>query len=74
MLSWIGSLPVMDPFLGLGQNLSFLYFLIFLLFFPLGGPIERLIYDSYIFLSQELDFISLYYHNFRREMGVKSKA
>jgi len=74
MLSWIGSLPVMDPYLGIGQNLSFLYFLIFLVFFPLGGPIERLVYDSYLFLNNESGRVSLYFHNFRHEIGIRLKA
>jgi hypothetical protein len=52
----------MDPYLGLGQNLSGLYFLIFLLFFPLGGPIEKLIYDSYVYLTTREEFSSLYFH------------
>lgn len=41
LLGWIGGLPVMEPYLGFGQKLCLLYFLILLLFFPLGGPIEK---------------------------------
>jgi hypothetical protein len=64
----------MDPYLGIGQSLSFLYFLIFLFFFPLGGPIERLVYDSYLFLANENEKLSLFFHHFRHELGVWLKV
>jgi len=43
----------MAPYLGVGQFLSIFYFIIFLFLFPLGGPIERLVYDAYVFLCTE---------------------
>jgi hypothetical protein len=46
----------MEPYLSFGQFLCLLYFLILLLFFPLGGPIERLIYDAYIFQAGEKEY------------------
>jgi len=52
-LGWIGNLPVIDPYLGIGQLLCIFYFLILLIFFPLGGPIERLMYDCYLFIHNE---------------------
>jgi hypothetical protein len=52
----------MDPYLGLGQNLSGLYFLIFLLFFPLGGPIEKLMYDSYIHITTRENLLFFYFN------------
>jgi quinol-cytochrome oxidoreductase complex cytochrome b subunit len=69
LLSWIGSLPVMDPYLGIGQKLSSLYFLIFLIFFPLNGPIERLVYDSYIFISIQNEKLSLFFN----ALGIRIK-
>lgn len=56
LLGWIGGLPVMDPYLGFGQNLCFLYFLIILFFFPLGSPLERLVYDSYMFNNYDENY------------------
>lgn len=53
LLSWIGGVPVLEPFLTIGRFLSFLYFLIILVLFPIGAFIEKLIYDSYIFLKQQ---------------------
>jgi len=46
----------MDPYLGFGQNLCFLYFLIILFFFPLGSPLERLVYDSYMFNNYDENY------------------
>jgi hypothetical protein len=60
----------MDPYLGIGQNLSGLYFLIFLIFFPLNGPIERLVYDSYIFISIQNEKLSLFFN----DLGVRIKT
>jgi len=52
LLCWVGSMPVIDPYLEIGQKLCVLYFSILLIFFPLSAPIERLVYDSYLFLHQ----------------------
>jgi len=68
LLGWIGSLPVMSPFLGLGLKLSIFYFTILLIFFPLGGPIERLMYDTYVYISGEFDAIHNLYFYFRPEL------
>nr|BBG22703.1 cytochrome b [Sphaeramia orbicularis] len=37
ILTWIGGMPVEDPYIIIGQIASALYFLIFLVFFPLAG-------------------------------------
>lgn len=51
LLGWIGSLPVIDPFIFIGQVLTFLYFFIILVLFPLIGYIEKLIYYTYVYRS-----------------------
>jgi hypothetical protein len=59
----IGSLPVMSPYLELGLRFTIFYFFIFIVLFPLTGPIERLVYDAYNFIVSELEeFLSLYFH------------
>lgn len=59
--SRIGSLPVIDPYLGVGQFLTVFYSMILLIFSPLGGPIEHLIYDAYIYLAiEEEEEVGLY--------------
>nr|YP_063359.1 cytochrome b [Acanthogobius hasta]AAS75392.1 cytochrome b [Acanthogobius hasta] len=41
MLTWIGGMPVEDPYIIIGQVASLLYFLIFLVFSPLAGWLEN---------------------------------
>nr|WNH21867.1 cytochrome b [Apogon pseudomaculatus] len=41
ILTWIGGMPVEDPYIIIGQIASALYFLIFLVFFPLAGWTEN---------------------------------
>nr|YP_008593807.1 cytochrome b [Pterapogon kauderni]WAU47591.1 cytochrome b [Pterapogon kauderni]BAN83203.1 cytochrome b [Pterapogon kauderni] len=41
ILTWIGGMPVEDPYIIIGQIASVLYFLIFLVFFPLSGWLEN---------------------------------
>jgi len=57
LLGWIGSLPVISPFIFIGQILTFLYFFIILILFPLIGYIEKIIYYTYIYRSYKNDNI-----------------
>nr|YP_009674077.1 cytochrome b [Uranoscopus cognatus]QDC33622.1 cytochrome b [Uranoscopus cognatus]QDC33635.1 cytochrome b [Uranoscopus cognatus] len=41
ILTWIGGMPVEHPFTIIGQIASLLYFLLFLVFFPLAGLFEN---------------------------------
>nr|BAB21414.1 cytochrome b [Acanthogobius flavimanus] len=41
ILTWIGGMPVEDPYIVIGQVASLLYFLIFLVLFPLAGWLEN---------------------------------
>jgi ubiquinol-cytochrome c reductase cytochrome b/c1 subunit len=49
LLSWIGGLPVILPYLPMSQNFTFFYFIILLLIFPIGNLIERVVYDELIY-------------------------
>jgi ubiquinol-cytochrome c reductase cytochrome b subunit len=49
LLGWIGSLPVISPFLEIGQVVTFFYFFTLLVLFPLIGFFEKLIYNTYIY-------------------------
>nr|YP_010350528.1 cytochrome b [Synagrops philippinensis]UOK10021.1 cytochrome b [Synagrops philippinensis]UVN21653.1 cytochrome b [Synagrops philippinensis] len=40
ILTWIGGMPVEDPYILIGQVASLLYFLLFLVLFPLAGLLE----------------------------------
>nr|YP_009388962.1 cytochrome b [Gonatodes albogularis]BAX77896.1 cytochrome b [Gonatodes albogularis] len=40
LLTWLGGQPVEDPYIMLGQILSLLYFLLFLIFYPLVNTLE----------------------------------
>lgn len=48
ILGWIGSLPVISPFLEIGQFFTFLYFIIIIIGFNLIGVLEKQVYYSYI--------------------------
>nr|YP_009034465.1 cytochrome b [Neosynchiropus moyeri]BAO84796.1 cytochrome b [Neosynchiropus moyeri] len=41
ILTWIGGMPVEDPFIIIGQIASLLYFTIFLVFMPIAGYLEN---------------------------------
>nr|AFG19467.1 cytochrome b [Pingalla lorentzi] len=43
ILTWIGGMPVEEPFILIGQVASFLYFFIFLVLIPLAGLVENII-------------------------------
>nr|YP_009166352.1 cytochrome b [Hemigrammus bleheri]QIA91286.1 cytochrome b [Hemigrammus bleheri]BAS25624.1 cytochrome b [Hemigrammus bleheri] len=44
ILTWIGGMPVEHPFVIIGQIASVLYFLLFLVFYPLAGLMENKIF------------------------------
>nr|AWJ76265.1 cytochrome b [Kryptolebias hermaphroditus] len=46
ILTWIGGMPVEPPFIIIGQIASFLYFFLFLVFFPLSGWLENKMLES----------------------------
>jgi len=48
LLGWIGSLPVMSPYILIGQFLTVMYFVILLVVFPLNNFFEKLVYDVYV--------------------------
>lgn len=48
LLGWIGSLPVISPFLEIGQFVTFCYFFILLILFPYIAYFEKSIYNAYI--------------------------
>jgi ubiquinol-cytochrome c reductase cytochrome b subunit len=45
-LGWVGGKPVEDPFLTIGQLATLLYFGILLVFLPLAGKIEKLLWKK----------------------------
>nr|YP_008379267.1 cytochrome b [Aesopia cornuta]AGQ46055.1 cytochrome b [Aesopia cornuta]BBC27528.1 cytochrome b [Aesopia cornuta] len=47
ILTWIGGMPVEDPYIVIGQIASTLYFLIFLVFMPLTGLLENKLFFSW---------------------------
>nr|AFG19463.1 cytochrome b [Pelates quadrilineatus]AIY27510.1 cytochrome b [Pelates quadrilineatus]AIY27511.1 cytochrome b [Pelates quadrilineatus]AWL21544.1 cytochrome b [Pelates quadrilineatus] len=47
ILTWIGGMPVEQPFIIIGQVASFLYFFIFLVLTPLAGVVENLVLKWY---------------------------
>nr|AYW52642.1 cytochrome b [Astrohamma tuberculatum] len=46
ILTWIGSQPVEYPYIVIGQIFSFIYFLLFLVIFPLVGIFEKEIFNN----------------------------
>lgn len=48
LLSWIGGISVIEPYLFIGRILSILYFSLLLICFPLGVYIDKLIYLFYL--------------------------
>jgi ubiquinol-cytochrome c reductase cytochrome b subunit len=48
LLFWIGSLPVIDPYILIGQLLAFFYFFHIVVCFPLIRKIESYMYIAYI--------------------------
>jgi len=48
LLSWIGGIPVIEPYLTIGRLLSIFYFIIILILLPLGIFIDKIVYNSYI--------------------------
>jgi quinol-cytochrome oxidoreductase complex cytochrome b subunit len=49
LLGWIGSLPVMEPYLDIGLGLTISYFFILLVLFPIANFFDRFIYDVYLY-------------------------
>jgi len=48
LLGWIGSLPVISPYLEIGQFLTVSYFSLVFILFPLNNVFEKLVYDVYV--------------------------
>jgi len=48
-LGWIGGLPVLSPYLEVSQWYVIFYFIIFLLMFPAGVFIDKLVYHGLYF-------------------------
>ena len=48
LLSWIGGIPVMEPYLYIGRLLSICYFSLLLIIFPLVAYLDKLIYLFYL--------------------------
>nr|BBA85494.1 cytochrome b [Notacanthus chemnitzii] len=46
VLTWIGGMPVEDPYIMIGQVASALYFMLFLVFIPLAGWVENKMIES----------------------------
>jgi quinol-cytochrome oxidoreductase complex cytochrome b subunit len=47
LLSWIGGIPVIEPYLTVGRILTVLYFILVLICFPLSNIIDKLAYEKY---------------------------
>nr|BAE72448.1 cytochrome b [Synagrops philippinensis] len=47
ILTWIGGMPVEDPYILIGQVASLLYFLLFLVLFPLAGWFETYLIEQH---------------------------
>jgi ubiquinol-cytochrome c reductase cytochrome b/c1 subunit len=47
-LGWIGGLPVVSPFYEIGQLLTFLYYFLLLIIFPICGYVEKIVYIWYM--------------------------
>ena len=45
-LGWVGGLPVLSPYLEVGKIFVFLYFIIFIIFFPFGIFFDKFVYDT----------------------------
>lgn len=54
LLGWIGSLPVISPYLEIGQFLTVSYFSLVFLFFPLNNFFEKLIYNVYVWRGNRI--------------------
>jgi len=60
----------MDPFLGIGLYYALFYFLILLVFFPLSGPIEHLVYDAYLLMARIVGNSLCFFLSTVNEIGV----
>jgi uncharacterized membrane protein len=67
LLGWIGSLPVISPFIEIGQLLTFLYFFILLIAFPFIGYIEKHIYYTYVYRHYKENNIEMKNKNIKKQ-------
>jgi quinol-cytochrome oxidoreductase complex cytochrome b subunit len=49
LLGWIGGMPVEDPYILIGQILSFFYFFYFVVLIPSIGKLEKLLLNVKLF-------------------------
>ena len=52
MLGWLGKLPVMAPYIFIGQSSTFFYFFLIVVLFPLNNFFEKFCFDLFVYRSK----------------------